>query len=151
MRVKSKVQAWEVIKANFNGVEFVKNEGESRDAGYPIYEGVAEDFFGYNAYVVRISDCNSKLEVTRMDNGISTNIWIRPDNTLEEIIKEEQERRNESGKFRIEECKKVVLSEFEHTQKSLYQLLGEYVDLSNEDPFFNRAMVLACWELINKK
>ena len=151
MRVKSKAHAWEVIRNNFYGVEFKQLEHESLCAGYAIYEGVVEDFFGYNAYVVRISDCDTRFEVTRMDNGVSTNLWIRPDDTLESIINEEYKRRIEKEEFDISEYKKVVLDEVEFDNKSLYQLLEEYVKLSNEDPFFDRARVLACWELINKR
>lgn len=150
MKVKSKVQAWEVIKEKFNGVDFVYLVRQSQNAGYPIYEGIVEDFFGYE-YGVHISDCNTKFEVTRMDNGKSTNIWIQPDRTLEEIIKKEQERRSESGMFGIAECKKAILNEVEYSKQSLYQLLEKYVDRSNEDCLFNSAMVLACWELINKR
>lgn len=70
--------------------------------------------------------------------------------TLEQIIEVEREHRTESGSFGIRACKDSILASVKYTNKSLYQLLGEYVERANCDLFFNRAMVLACWELINE-
>ena len=36
-------------------------------------------------------------------------------------------------------------------KKSLFQLLEEYYNRAKVDVFFNQAMILACWELINEK
>lgn len=81
--------------------------------------------------------------------------------TLEEIIEKENKTRTENGDFGIKACKESILNEIErhkqwneqeNTNKyntSLYVLLEEYVKRANEDIFFNKAMVLACWELIN--
>lgn len=71
--------------------------------------------------------------------------------TLEEIIKEEREHRQEGGAFGIAECKLAVRFDYEIERKSYYELLEEYVKCANEDVFFNKAMVLACWEIINEK
>ena len=72
--------------------------------------------------------------------------------TLEQILEKEQKSRQEKGMFGIEECKKhIVEIEIGLFKKDLYQLLGKYVKSANEDIFFNKAMVLACWELINER
>ena len=71
--------------------------------------------------------------------------------TLEEIIAREKECRQEGGMFGIKACKESIESSVELFHKSLYELLGEYVERANTDAFFNRAMVLACWELINEQ
>ena len=71
--------------------------------------------------------------------------------TLEDIIKEELEHRHEGGDFGIEACKRAINSDCEWKKISLYQALEGYVKRANEDFFFNRAMVLACWELINER
>ena len=70
--------------------------------------------------------------------------------TLEQIINKERTYRNETGLFGLDECKKAIQQEMKLFNKSLYQLLEEYVEKANNDIFFNKAMVLACWELINK-
>ena len=71
--------------------------------------------------------------------------------TLQQIIVREQERRTESGAFGIAACKEFIRDfEVELRGKSLYAVLGEYVEQANADPFFNKRMVLACWELINE-
>ena len=80
--------------------------------------------------------------------------------TLEEILKNEKKHRTAGGDFGINACKESILSEIERHKKwnneenanyntSLYVLLENYVDRANSDIFFNKAMVLACWELIN--
>lgn len=71
--------------------------------------------------------------------------------TLEEIIAREKEIRSEGGTFGIEACKESIKSSVELFHKSLYELLGEYYERANTDAFFNKAMVLACWELINEQ
>ena len=71
--------------------------------------------------------------------------------TLEEIIAREMEVRHEGGSFGIKACKESIEMSVKYDKKSLYELLGEYVERANTDVFFNKAMVLACWELINEK
>ena len=71
--------------------------------------------------------------------------------TLEQIIEKENARRSEGGMFGITACKESIQWEVEHLGKSLYTMLAEYVKRANNDVFFNRAMVLACWELINER
>ncbi len=81
--------------------------------------------------------------------------------TLEQILKEEKEKRNEKGMFGIAECKNSIRSEIEWREKKenytiprekiLLDLLFEYLTRARNDVFFNNAMVLACWELINEK
>ena len=71
--------------------------------------------------------------------------------TLEEIIAREKETRTESGSFGIDACKESIKDSVELFHKSLYELLGEYYERANTDTFFNKAMVLACWELINEQ
>lgn len=71
--------------------------------------------------------------------------------TLEEIIKREQEVRTESGTFGVNACKESIKMSVELFNKSLFELLGEYYERANTDVFFNKAMVLACWELINEQ
>ncbi len=71
--------------------------------------------------------------------------------TLEQILEQEKKTRTESGEFGIEACKHSIKFEHYISNKSLYLLLEEYVTKANEDKFFNNAMVLACWELINER
>ena len=71
--------------------------------------------------------------------------------TLEQILEKEKNNRSEFGSFGIRACKESILMSAKYTNKTLYQLLGEYVERANNDVFFNRAMVLACWELINNR
>lgn len=71
--------------------------------------------------------------------------------TLEEILEKERARRCEDGPFGIKACKESIKSEISYFGVSLYDLLGEYVGRANADKFFNAAMVLACWELINDR
>ena len=71
--------------------------------------------------------------------------------TLEEIIEREKKSRTEGGAFGIAECKIHISWWANYTKKSLYEILEAYVKSANEDPFFNKHMVLACWELINEK
>ena len=74
--------------------------------------------------------------------------------TLQEILDKEKEHRHEDGTFGINACKEAIESalHIDHKyggNKTLYTLLEEYVQRANEEIFFNNAMVLACWELIN--
>lgn len=74
--------------------------------------------------------------------------------TLQEILDYEKAHRHEDGMFGITECKESIRSALaiDHKYggaKTLYSLLEEYVQRANEERFFNNAMVLACWELIN--
>lgn len=71
--------------------------------------------------------------------------------TLEQIIERERQHRVVGGSFGIQACKDHIKFEVEHFKKSFYELLEEYVERANKDVFFNRAMVLACWELINEE
>lgn len=71
--------------------------------------------------------------------------------TLMQIIEREQEHRAESGSFGITACKEFIRDfEIDLLHKNLFTLLGEYVEKANNDPAFNKHMVLACWELINE-
>ena len=71
--------------------------------------------------------------------------------TLEQLITKEKKNRIESGMFGITACKESILFDVEVLHKDLYLLLSEFVKRANEDIFFNKAMVLACWELINEQ
>ena len=71
--------------------------------------------------------------------------------TLEQIIKSEKKNRREEGMFGIKACKESIEWDVKYSKKSLYMLLEEYVTRANEDVFFNKGMVLACWELINEQ
>lgn len=70
--------------------------------------------------------------------------------TLEEIIEQEKLRRTEGGEFGIIACKESI--EFAQTvlKQSLFSQLENLVKRANEDVYFNKHMVLACWELINE-
>ena len=70
--------------------------------------------------------------------------------TLEEIIESEKKNRTEGGAFGITACKESILWYVEHGE-SLFQQLEKYVERANTDMFFNKAMILACWELTNEK
>ena len=70
--------------------------------------------------------------------------------TLEQIIEQEKQYRTEGGEFGIKACKECIMFEAEYLGKNLCELLTEYVKRANSDCFFNRRMVLACWELINE-
>lgn len=74
--------------------------------------------------------------------------------TLEQIIKAEElntKKYKDHGIYGIEECKKAIAWEIENEKTDLYVLLKEYVARANEDIFFNRRMVLACWQMINEE
>lgn len=69
--------------------------------------------------------------------------------TLEQILEKEKANRHEEGDFGIKACKESIKWSVHFSGKSLYELLEGYVKRANEERFFNDAMVLACWELIN--
>ena len=71
--------------------------------------------------------------------------------TLEQIIIKERKSRHEKGAFGIIECKKEIQRAMKYYNKSLFQLLEEYLEEANTSAMFNRAMILACWELINNE
>lgn len=70
--------------------------------------------------------------------------------TLKQILEKQEKRRNENGDYGITACKESIKQQMEWDNKSLYQLLEEFVERANKDIFFNNAMVLACWEMINE-
>lgn len=75
--------------------------------------------------------------------------------SLEQILVKEKKVRCEKGMYGIKACKESIKSELEISKKygygkTLYSLLEHYVKRANEDIFFNKTMVLACWELINE-
>lgn len=83
--------------------------------------------------------------------------------TLEQIIENERVHAHKGGEYGLDACKESILSTVKTNKMlnersgkqtyptSLYVLLESYVDRANYDPFFNSAMVLACWELINEQ
>lgn len=71
--------------------------------------------------------------------------------TLEQILAEEKQLRHDNGEYGIKACKESIKWRQKVDHESLYQLLEDYVRRANEDVFFNKSMVLACWELINGK
>lgn len=71
--------------------------------------------------------------------------------TLEEIIRSEQEHRTEGGIFGITECKDSIRTAVDLFGRTLGDLLAEYVERANSDVFFNKAMVLACYELMQEE
>lgn len=71
--------------------------------------------------------------------------------TLAEIIESEKNNRIESGDFGITACKKSIKFAEEYFHESLYQQLEQFAIRANEDVFFNKAMILACWELTNER
>ena len=71
--------------------------------------------------------------------------------TLEQILKQERRKRMEGGLFGITACKQSIKFDVDHRNVKLTDLLDEYVKKANDDIFFNKTMILACWELINEK
>lgn len=71
--------------------------------------------------------------------------------TLEQILEKEKKCRHEDGDFGIAACKESINFSKNAFGHSYYYQLEEFVKRANEDPFFNKAMVLACWELINER
>lgn len=70
--------------------------------------------------------------------------------TLEEILEYEKTRRTEDGMFGIKACKDCIRFYLEQGE-DLKLLLDSFVKRANEDMFFNKAMVLACWEMLNEQ
>ena len=82
--------------------------------------------------------------------------------TLEQILEYEKAHRHEDGEFGIKDCKDHIKWEVGYRTKKeianrelngytiLFDLLGEYLERAQNDVFFNTAMILACWELINE-
>lgn len=71
--------------------------------------------------------------------------------TLEQIIAEEKKNRTEDGMFGIKACKEHIEFEVRYCNENLFGLLQAFYEIAKEDKFFNRAMILACWELINEQ
>ena len=80
--------------------------------------------------------------------------------TLEQILEKERQHRHEDGDFGIKACKESIKFEVDwkigHNKEmsvitALFALLNEYFLQAQDDIFFNKAMVLACWELLNDK
>lgn len=70
--------------------------------------------------------------------------------TLEQIIEKEKQIRQEDGDYGIKACKESIRLTLQYKKhETLYTTLERFVKRANEDIFFNTAMVLACWELIN--
>ncbi len=70
--------------------------------------------------------------------------------TLEQIIEEQRKQRFEGGDFGIAECKKAIVYSKEQNHESYFIQLENFLECANSDIFFNKLMVLACWELINE-
>ena len=75
--------------------------------------------------------------------------------TLEQILEYEKVHRCENGPFGIKACKECIKSELELDKKlgvksSLFTYLEKCMARAN-DALYNKAMILACWELINEK
>lgn len=79
--------------------------------------------------------------------------------TLEQIIEEEKKTRHENGIYGITACKKDIKSDYkidmiygkikETFRTYLFNKLEMYYIRATNDKFFNKAMILACWEMIN--
>ena len=67
------------------------------------------------------------------------------------IVNQESSRRQENGEFGINACKESIKFARDVMKKSYWSQLVEFIDKANNDIFFNRAMVLACWELIGEE
>ena len=75
--------------------------------------------------------------------------------TLEQLI-EIGKSAPRDGEFGLKEAKDEITFSIELCkrhghQRSLYEMLGEYVErANNKDIVYNATMVYACWELINE-
>jgi hypothetical protein len=69
--------------------------------------------------------------------------------TLEQILADVKENVAFNGSYGLNACKEHIAWVQKVEGKSLYKLLEEYVENANKDTFFNKTMVLACWEMIN--
>ena len=70
--------------------------------------------------------------------------------TLEKILEKEQTRRVENGNYGINACKESIKL-IKDSGINYWDQLERYVERANSDIFFNKTMVLACWELINEE
>lgn len=71
---------------------------------------------------------------------------------LREILERQQADRVEGGMFGITECKKAIQFNLDIDKKeSLGHLLQGYVERVQKDVFFNKQMVLACWEMMDQQ
>lgn len=68
--------------------------------------------------------------------------------SLREMLRKEQENRVEGGMFGIAECKQSIEFRRKISGKTLEELLDEYYERACTDIYFNRAMLLACYEMI---
>lgn len=73
--------------------------------------------------------------------------------TLEQLL-EVGKKAPLNGEFGITACKEEIkffleMCKRQGKERSLYELLGVYVDRANKDKFYYATMVFACWELIN--
>ena len=71
--------------------------------------------------------------------------------TLEQILAHQKENVAVNGRYGLNACKEQIAWVQRVYGTSLYALLEEYVENANKDVFFNKTMVLACWEMINGK
>lgn len=69
--------------------------------------------------------------------------------TLEKMIEKEKACRREDGRYGIAACKAAIKFEHQREKCSYFTLLERYYNRRVTDVFFNRRMVLACWELLN--
>ncbi len=69
--------------------------------------------------------------------------------SLQEILNEEKKKRHEDGPFGIAECKHSIEFRMKYGKEDLFDLLRQYYYRANNEIFFNKAMLLACWEMIN--
>lgn len=70
--------------------------------------------------------------------------------TLQQILETENENAHAGGKFGLDACRNAVKSDLKHTKgATLFSLLENYYGRCS-DAFFNKTMVLACWQLINE-
>ena len=70
--------------------------------------------------------------------------------TLQQILDAERENMHAGGQFGMDACRNAVKSDLKYTKgATLFTLLEEYYGRCS-DAFFNKRMVLACWDLINE-
>ena len=75
--------------------------------------------------------------------------------TLEQIIVSESNA-PKGGQFGLDACRQSILSQLEIAEKygdnkTLKTMLDEFVNRANNERFFNKTMVLACWQLIQEQ
>ena len=69
--------------------------------------------------------------------------------SLQTIIEKEKKHRHQDGDFGIAACKHSIEFRLKYGKEDLFDLLRQYYERANNDIFFNKAMLLACWEMIN--